>query len=107
MHPGINVHFDLLCLNKHCWKVFCHKDFKLPESDRNSYGFPFVGFVSMETLLTFDLELFVKISKILISDTVNIFFNVSYFFIEPTMGRVIPCFKIWEFMLQYCFMNKT
>ena len=46
---------------------------KLSESDRNSYGFPFVVFVSMQLLLTFDLKLFVRMSKILTSHTANIF----------------------------------
>ena len=61
VHPGINVHFDLLCLNKQCGKGICHRDFKLSESEENSYGFTFVGSVSMKTLLTFDPKIFAKI----------------------------------------------
>ena len=86
VHPGINVHFDLLCLNKHCGKGICHRDFILSESEENSYGFNFVGSVSMETLLTFDPKVFVKTLKILTSLAVKIVFNVSFFFLEPTHG---------------------
>ena len=84
VHPAINVHFDILCLNKHCGETLCPRDFKLSARDHNSYGFIPIGFVSMETLLPFEPTLFVKITKILTSPMVKIFFNVLYFFLEPT-----------------------
>ena len=43
MHPGIDVDFDPLCQG-----VIYHKDFKLGGLIEKSYGFSFVGPVSME-----------------------------------------------------------
>ena len=83
VHPGILVHFDMLCLNRDCGQVFSQNDFKLCESEENRYGFTFIGFVSMETLLTFEPEIFMKTSKYLTTPTVKLF---SYFFLEPTQG---------------------
>ena len=79
MHLGINVHFDYPHLYKHYRKTFCARDFKLFARDHNSYGFTFVGFVSMETLVTFELHVFMKINRNLTSPRRNIFFNVLYF----------------------------
>ena len=55
VHPGIDVHFDIAFLNDHCGKVYHGSDFKLFGNVENEYGFIFNGFVSMETLLTFDI----------------------------------------------------
>ena len=60
VHPGINVHVDHPHLNKHYRKTVCARDFKLFARDHNSYGFTFVGSVSMETLVTFELNVFMK-----------------------------------------------
>ena len=60
VHPGIDVHFDIAFLNDHCGKVLHGRDFKIFGNVENYYGFIFNGFVSMETLLTFDISIFVK-----------------------------------------------
>ena len=78
--------FDLLSLNKHCGKTLCHRDFKLLARDHNSYGITFVGFVSMETLVTFELKVFVKLTKILTSPRPIFFSTALYFILEPAHG---------------------
>ena len=52
MHQGINVQNDLLFTNVHCETIMCYGVFKLEGSLEKSYGFTFIGPVSMETLLT-------------------------------------------------------
>ena len=79
MHPGINGHFDHPHLNKHNGKIFCARDFTLFARDHNSYGFTFVGFVSMETLVTFELIVFMKINRNLTSPRRKFYFNALYF----------------------------
>ena len=67
VHPGMAVHFDPPSLNIHCEGVVGPRNFKLGGVIEKSYGFTFVGPVSMETLLTFEPAVFVKITKILTS----------------------------------------
>ena len=62
MHPGMPVHFDPPSLNIHCEGVVGPRNFKLGGVIEKSYGF-------METLLTFEPAVFVKITKILTSPT--------------------------------------
>ena len=73
VHPGKPVHFDPPSLNIHCEGIIGPRNFKLGEVKEKSYGFSFVGPVSMETLLTFKPEVFVKITKILTSPARIIF----------------------------------
>ena len=73
VHPGMPVHFDPPSLNIHCEGVVGPRNFKLGGVIEKSYGFTFVGPVSMETLLTFEPAVFVKITKILTSPTSIIF----------------------------------
>ena len=87
MHQGITGHFDLLSLNKHCGKTLCHRFFKRFARDHNSYGFTSVGFVSMETLVTFEPKVFVKLTKILTSPRQILFFTAAYFILEPAHGQ--------------------
>ena len=61
------VHFDPPSLNIYCEGVVGPRNFKLGGVIEKSYGFTFVGPVSMETLLTFEPAVFVKITKILTS----------------------------------------
>ena len=67
VHPGMPVHFDPPCLNIYCGGVIGLRDFKLGGVIQKSYGFSFVGPVSMETRLTFEPKVFVKFTKILSS----------------------------------------
>ena len=73
VHPGMPVHFDPPSLNIHCEEVIGPRNFKLGGVIEKSYGFTFVGTVSMETLLTFEPEVFVQITKIITSPTRIIF----------------------------------
>ena len=86
VHQGITGQSDLLSLNKHCGKTFCHRDFKLCARDHNSYGFTFIGFVSMETLVTFEPNVFVKLTKILTSLRQIFFSTALNFILEPAHG---------------------
>ena len=61
VHPGMAVHFDPPSLNIHCEGVVGPRNFKLGGVIEKSYGFTFVGPVSMETLLSFERAVFVKI----------------------------------------------
>ena len=63
VHPGMPVHFDPPSLNIHCEGVIGLRIFKLGGVIEKSYGFSFVRPVSVETLLTFEPEFFVKITK--------------------------------------------
>ena len=67
VYPGIDGHFDPPCLNIHCDGMIGRKDFKLGRVIKKSYGFPFVGPISMEMLLTFELNVFAKILTIVCS----------------------------------------
>ena len=62
MQPGIDDNFDPPCLNIHCEGVIGRKDFKPGGVNKKSYGFPFVGPVSMETLMTFEPKCFILFS---------------------------------------------
>ena len=73
VHPGMAVHFDPPSLNIHCEGVVGPRNFKLGGVIEKSYGFNFVGPVSMETLLTFEPAVYVKITKIRTSPTSIIF----------------------------------
>ena len=86
MNPGIAVHFDPICFNIHCEGVIGLRDFKLGENIEKSYGFTFVGPVSMEMPLTINPAVFVKITTYVTSHTVQIFSKASYFFLGPTHG---------------------
>ena len=90
VHPGMPVHFDPPCLNIYCGGVIGLRDFKLGGVIQKSYGFFFVGPVSMETRLTFEPKAFVKFTKILTSPREQIFSNASYFILEPTHGASNP-----------------
>ena len=63
VHPGMAVHFDPPSLNIHCEGVVGPRNFKLGGVIEKSYGFTFVGPVSMETLLTFEPAVFYKNSN--------------------------------------------
>ena len=56
--------FDPPSLNIHCEGVIGPRNFKLGGVIEKSYGFTFVGPVSMETLLTFEPEVLLKSQKI-------------------------------------------
>ena len=58
VHPGMPVHFDPPSLNIHCEGVIGPRTSNLVEFIEKSYGFTFVGPVSMETLLTFEPAVF-------------------------------------------------
>ena len=64
--PGMPVHHTC-SLNMHCEGVIGPRNFKHGGDIEKSYGFSFVGPVSMEMLLTFESEVFVKITTILTS----------------------------------------
>ena len=63
------VHFDHPSLNIHYEGVVGPRNFKLGGVIEKSYGFTSIGLVSMETFLTFEPAVFVKIKKILTSPT--------------------------------------
>ena len=86
MHPGIDVHFDIVFLNDHCGIILHDGVFKLFVNVDRKYGFIFNGFVSMETFLTFDIKIIVKTTKILTSSTVNFFLYVLYFYLKVMHG---------------------
>ena len=54
VHPGINFENDKCFLNWYTELAICVKGSKVYASAHNSDGLIFVGFVSMETALTFD-----------------------------------------------------
>ena len=63
VHQGIAVQNGILFQNMHCMTIICHRHFKLGESLQKSYGFTFVGPVSMETLLIADSAIFCETHK--------------------------------------------
>ena len=71
VHPGINFQNDKLSLNWYTELAICLSVSKLYGSTHNSYGFIYVGFISMETTLTFDPNSFTKITFFLTSSGVN------------------------------------
>ena len=107
MHQGINVQNDLF-INVYCERIIRHSVFKLGGSLENSYGFIFIGPVSMETLLTAESVIFVKITRIL-STPHYVFFLVGFknCFESPFMCRVLHTRTAGNFALPYIFLNKT
>ena len=75
------------------------------ESEHNSYGFISIGFVSMETLLTFDLEESVKtlFSYVVLHLGTYISFDIFYGLLS--LVRIIPRLNIWQISLLKLFIN--